>query len=194
MQKFWKKRLMAVGLAATLTFTQAAVVKKTEVQAAENTEIYVQPIEGYNSNSIRGVDVSSYLSLMDSFEEINKTITDTAKKVGFRDVKGNYLDKQGFFDLLAESGINYVRLRVWNNPYDSNGNGYGGGNNDLEKAKEMGRYATKAGMKVLIDFHFSDFWADPGKQKAPKEWSNYHRKPDRNARSRCGCRNGTDWQ
>ena len=47
-------------------------------------------------------------------------------------------------------------------------NGYGGGNNDIEKAKTIGKLATAAGMKVLIDFHYSDFWADPGKQQAPK--------------------------
>ena len=66
-----------------------------------------------------------------------------------------------------------MRIRVWNDPYDSNGNGYGGGNNDLEKAKKIGKWATDAGMKVLIDFHYSDVWADPGKQKAPKAWADY---------------------
>ena len=69
--------------------------------------------------------------------------------------------------------MNYIRIRVWNNPYDANGNGYGGGNNDLDKAVRMGQWATRAGMKVLIDFHYSDFWADPAKQQAPKAWSNY---------------------
>ena len=49
----------------------------------------------------------------------------------------------------------------------------GGGNNDLAKAKKIGKWATDAGMKVLIDFHYSDFWADPGKQKAPKAWAGY---------------------
>ena len=46
----------------------------------------------------------------------------------------------------------------------------GGGNNDIETAKKIGTWATKAGMRVLIDFHYSDFWADPSKQRAPKEW------------------------
>lgn len=48
-----------------------------------------------------------------------------------------------------------------------------GGNCDLDSAIEMGKRATKAGMKVLIDFHYSDFWADPGKQQAPKAWKDY---------------------
>ena len=71
---------------------------------------------------------------------------------------------------LSEAGVNYIRLRVWNDPYDENGNGYGGGNNDLPTAIELGRRATEYGMKVCIDFHYSDFWADPKRQHAPKAW------------------------
>ena len=68
---------------------------------------------------------------------------------------------------FAEAGVNYVRIRVWNHPYDKDGNGYGGGNNDIDTAVELGKRATKYGMKVCIDFHYSDFWADPNKQFAP---------------------------
>ena len=93
--------------------------------------------------------------------------------VKFRDWDGNIIDDQKFFDQLKEAGVNYIRIRVWNDPYNSDKKGYGGGNNDLEKAKIIGQWATKAGMKVLIDFHYSDFWADPAKQKAPKAWENY---------------------
>ena len=103
---------------------------------------------------------SSYVSLKDS-------------GAVFRDWDGNVIDDLTFFKQLEEAGVNYIRIRVWNNPYDSEGNGYGGGNNDLEKAKVIGKLATDAGMKVLIDFHYSDFWADPGKQKAPKAWESY---------------------
>ena len=120
-------------------------------------EINVKAID-LADDFIKGVDISSYISLVQS-------------GVTYKDANGNELDDQGFFDLLAASGINYVRLRVWNDPYDASGNGYGGGNNDLEKAITMGKLATNAGMKVLIDFHYSDFWADPAKQKAPKAWA-----------------------
>lgn len=74
------------------------------------------------------------------------------------------------FETLAQSGVNYIRLRVWNDPYDENGNGYGGGNNDLTTAMKLGVRATRYGMKVCIDFHYSDFWADPKRQHAPKAW------------------------
>ena len=66
--------------------------------------------------------------------------------------------------------MNYIRLRVWNDPYDENGNGYGGGNNDVATAITLGQRATQYGMKVCIDFHYSDFWADPKKQFVPKAW------------------------
>ncbi|MDE7258413.1 MAG: glycosyl hydrolase 53 family protein, partial [Lachnospiraceae bacterium] len=79
-------------------------------------------------------------------------------------------EEQDVFMTLAQSGVNYIRIRVWNDPYDENGNGYGGGNNDVPTAIELGRRATKYGMKVCIDFHYSDFWADPKRQHAPKAW------------------------
>lgn len=106
---------------------------------------------------MEGVDISSFASLIDS-------------GVTFYDFDGNELDEAGFFDLLADCGVNYVRIRVWNDPYDSEGNSYGGGNCDVDQAIRMGQWATEAGLKVAIDFHYSDFWADPGKQFAPKAW------------------------
>lgn len=107
---------------------------------------------------MEGVDISSYASLIDS-------------GVTFYDFDGNELDEVGFFELLADCGINYVRIRVWNDPYDSEGNSYGGGNCDVDTAIRIGQWATEAGLKVAIDFHYSDFWADPGKQYAPKAWA-----------------------
>lgn len=122
--------------------------------------IFVQKVNGLSEDFIKGVDVSSYISIRDS-------------GVTFKDWDGNVITDQQFFDQLKEAGINYVRIRVWNHPYDANGNGYGGGNNDLDKAKIIGKWATDAGMKVLIDFHYSDFWADPDKQQTPKAWAEY---------------------
>ena len=109
---------------------------------------------------ITGADLSSYISLRDS-------------GVQFKDENGNPLSDAEFFSYLKDGGTNWVRIRVWNDPYDGSGRGYGGGNNDLTKAKTIGKLATDAGMKVLIDFHYSDFWADPAKQSAPKAWQAY---------------------
>lgn len=124
--------------------------------------IYV-PFVTANEDFIRGTDVSSLLSVLNSGAR-------------FKDWDGNSLgetvEEQGanFMKLLADAGVNWVRLRVWNDPYDAQGHGYGGGNNDLDAAVTMGKWATDAGIRVLIDFHYSDFWADPAKQMVPKAW------------------------
>ena len=65
-------------------------------------------------------------------------------------------------------GINYIRIRIWNDPFDSEGHGYGGSNNDIETAVKIGKRATKYGMKILASYHYSDFYADPGSQIVPK--------------------------
>ena len=123
----------------------------------QDSEIYVEPIEGITDEFIRGVDISSYIAEKDS-------------GVKYYDFDGNELDDAGFFNFLADCGVNWVRIRVWNDPYNDEGMGYGGGNNDIEKAVAMGKLATNAGMRVLVDFHYSDFWADPAKQQVPKAW------------------------
>ncbi|MGN0341925.1 MAG: arabinogalactan endo-beta-1,4-galactanase [Roseburia sp.] len=120
----------------------------------EESSINVEAIPDISDDFIRGMDASSVLSLENS-------------GVTYYNYEG---DEQDVFMTLAESGVNYIRLRVWNDPYDENGNGYGGGNNDVDTAIELGRRATQYGMKVCIDFHYSDFWADPKRQHAPKAW------------------------
>lgn len=139
---------------SALTTAREALIPADIVDA----EIFVDKLD-LSEDFIKGVDISSY-------------VAEKQSGVVYRDFSGNPLDDAGFFRLLKESGVNWVRIRVWNNPYDTNGNGYGGGNNDLEKAKVMGKLATDAGLKVLIDFHYSDFWADPAMQAAPKGWKN----------------------
>ncbi|WP_017470790.1 glycoside hydrolase family 53 protein [Amphibacillus jilinensis] len=73
-------------------------------------------------------------------------------------------------EIMSDNGMNYVRLRLWVDPYDSQGNPYGGGTNDLETTIALAKRAKAEGMNILLDFHYSDFWADPGKQNKPKAW------------------------
>lgn len=123
-------------------------------QASEESEIFLAPIPDIADDFIRGMDASAVLA-------------EEKSGVTYYNFDGQ---EQDVFMTLAQSGVNYIRLRVWNDPYDENGNGYGGGNNDVPTAIELGRRATQYGMKVCIDFHYSDFWADPKKQFAPKAW------------------------
>ncbi len=115
--------------------------------------LYVKKAE-LSDDFILGMDVSSVISLENS-------------GVSYADADGV---KKDLFQILSENGINYIRVRVWNDPFDAQGRGYGGGNCGIETAEKIGRRAARYGMKLLVDFHYSDFWADPGKQQAPKAW------------------------
>lgn len=78
--------------------------------------------------------------------------------------------KKDALEILGDHGMNAVRLRLWVDPYDAAGNPYGGGTNDLATTISLAQRAKAQGMDVLLNFHFSDFWADPGKQNKPKAW------------------------
>ncbi|MDE7275879.1 MAG: glycosyl hydrolase 53 family protein, partial [Lachnospiraceae bacterium] len=112
---------------------------------AEEAGIYVEPIAGLSEDFIRGVDISSVL-------------VEEKSGVVYYNEAG---EEQDLFQTLAQNGVNYIRVRVWNDPFDENGNGYGGGNNDTAAAAEIGARAAKYGMKICVDYHYSDFWADP---------------------------------
>lgn len=151
------------GSAATDTIAEPAVsatVGTTDNTAfplpegPEESTIFVEPVDGISDDFYRGMDASAVLALENS-------------GVKYYNFDGK---EQDVFMTLAQAGVNYIRLRVWNDPYDENGNGYGGGNNDVATAIALGQRATKYGMKVCIDFHYSDFWADPKKQFVPKAW------------------------
>ena len=74
--------------------------------------------------------------------------------------------------ILKDHGFNYIRLRIFNSP--GRDSGYSPKKNfcDLEHTKQMAKRIKVAGMKFLLDFHYSDYWADPGKQYKPDAWKN----------------------
>ena len=120
----------------------------------EGNPLYVEKVENLPDDFIMGVDASSVISEEES----------GVKYYGFDG------SEQDVFKTLAENGVTHIRVRVWVCPYDENGNGYGGGNCDAEKAAEIGARAAEYGLRLIVDFHYSDFWADPGKQMVPKAW------------------------
>ena len=81
--------------------------------------------------------------------------------------------------ILKDNGVNYIRLRIWNDPYNEKGETYGGGDSTVDNGLKIGKEAAKYGMKVLVDFHYSDFWADPAKQILPKAWQKDANDPDK---------------
>ena len=121
---------------------------------------YVKKVHNMPDNFIIGMDSSSVLSLEES---------------GVKYYDFNETEPKDLFVILKNHGINTVRIRIWVDPWtapDGDGvkHGYGGGNVDIDRAVEIGKRVTAAGMKVLANFHYSDFWADPGRQLAPKAW------------------------
>ena len=73
------------------------------------------------------------------------------------------------FKILKDHGINTIRLRAWVNPSDDKINGHC----STEETVAMALRAKKWGMRVMIDLHYSDSWADPSKQKKPKAWEGH---------------------
>lgn len=103
----------------------------------------------------------------------------TAKRI--YDRGGRYYNREGneqsLFQILKDGGVNYVRLRLWHDPYnyyEEGGEakvlGYGGGYCDLDNVTWMAHEAKAAGLSFYLDFHMSDFWSDPSKQVIPKAW------------------------
>ncbi|MDZ4714119.1 MAG: beta-galactosidase GalA [Cytophagales bacterium] len=91
-----------------------------------------------------------------------------AKGIKFSD---NGIEKDAI-EILKDHGFNYVRLRIFNNPAQPEGYSPQKGFCDLDNTKKMAARVKAAGMKLLLDFHYSDYWADPGKQYKPATWKN----------------------
>ncbi len=81
--------------------------------------------------------------------------------------------EKDILEIMKEHDVDTIRVRLWNDPKSPEGEPYGAGNNDLQTAIEIGKRVTDAGLGVLLNFHYSDFWADPGKQYKPKAWADY---------------------
>jgi arabinogalactan endo-1,4-beta-galactosidase len=173
--------------------TQNPVIPGTPGVEASN--VWVQKVNNLSSDFAMGVDISSVLA-------------GEAVGVTYRDEQGAVKD---IFDILADAGVNYIRVRVWVDPHvrqwdkDNKalqgwfwqitqgkgsggtyaltnpddwkiGAGYGAGNADAENARKIGERMvasnarTGKNLKMLVNFHYSDFWGDPGTQIRPKAW------------------------
>jgi beta-galactosidase len=86
--------------------------------------------------------------------------------VKFSDDKG----QRDAIEILKDHGFNYIRLRIFNDPARDSGYSPGKGFCDLAHTLEMAKRVKAAGLQFLLDFHYSDYWADPGKQFKPAAW------------------------
>ena len=160
MKKTWIALLLLPALLlAACGGAAAQTQEKTESpeESAETVEssLYVKKVEDLPEDFILGMDVSSL-------------IAEEQSGVRYFDFDG---EEKDLLEILAENGVTHIRVRVWNEPYDEEGRGFGGGNCDIDKALAIGQRAAQYGLKLIVDFHYSDFWADPGKQMAPRAWA-----------------------
>lgn len=105
---------------------------------------------------IKGMDLSTLIEL----EELGAKYYDDGRETDLLEIMKKY-------------DVDTIRIRLWNDPFSPAGEPYGAGTNDLKTSLAIAKKATDAGFGVLLNFHYSDFWADPGKQIKPKAWENY---------------------
>lgn len=103
---------------------------------------------------LKGMDMSTLIEM----EECGARYFDEGRE---RDV----------LEIMRAHDISMIRLRLYLDPKDEAGNSYGAGHNDLATMLQIGKRVTEAGFSVLLNLHYSDFWADPGKQIKPKAWA-----------------------
>lgn len=104
----------------------------------------------------KGMDISTLLEV---------------EKCGGRFYDGG--EAEDVFAILKRYDVNAVRIRLWNDPYSEDGKPYGAGTNDLASVITLSKRAKEKGFDILLNFHYSDFWADPGKQFIPKAWKGF---------------------
>ena len=102
-----------------------------------------------------GIDVSTY------FDELNH---------GARYFEGDREVQP--LSLFRANGVDIMRIRLWVDPKSEDGTPYLGGNCDLDNFLRLAEIAVNRGYKIMLDFHYSDFWCDPAKQIVPKSWQN----------------------
>lgn len=117
-------------------------------------KVKIKKLATMANNTIRGADVSSSQVLKNA-------------GVKFYNFNGK---QEPLLKILHDNGVNYIRIRVWNDPKNAAGKYYGGGDNDVATGLKIAKEAKKYHLKVLLDLHYSDLWADPAQQLVPKQW------------------------
>lgn len=144
----WAAKTLTVQLAAGINTVLLAARTSAGLANIDYLEAAATPDTG-ESGIMQGADVSTGQRAADL----------NAKYYYASGVQGDPLD------ILKSVGVNYVRLRIWNNPRS--------GYNNKNKVLQYARTVKAKGLKLMVDFHYSDTWADPGKQFKPAAWSGH---------------------
>ncbi|MGH2645990.1 MAG: glycoside hydrolase family 53 protein [Ginsengibacter sp.] len=137
-----------IGISISFSCKKNSDTSRPRTDTLPNDTIpHVDTLPANNTFFAKGADVS-WLTQMES------------QGLNFYDKSGTQKD---LFQILKDEGMNSIRLRIWVNPP-------GNYNNTADVVSKAIR-AKNAGMKIMIDFHYSDTWADPGHQEKPATWS-----------------------
>jgi arabinogalactan endo-1,4-beta-galactosidase len=152
----WADQWLQVAVSTYADGNSCTVALHTEAAGGEWTNFDdVELTPGQVSLSVRGADVSS----LTKSEDYGGQYFDD-----FRRPNACHRDESAL-EILENHGATHVRVRVWVDPAD--------GYHDRAEARSMARRAREAGLQVLADLHYSDTWADPGKQIKPAAWASY---------------------
>lgn len=138
--------------------------KNNEVTLTDYETLSIAPVNTtLGSDYIRGIDASEVKAL---------------EELGIKFYDSDNVEKD-VFTILKNHGVNWIRLRIWNDYTVAENDSWGPyGFNNLERTINMAQRAVKNDMKILLDFHYSDNWADPSKQYIPEMWKSYVEEKD----------------
>ena len=167
--------VISITACSEITYPENLAVKPGSVAGKTFTEyedLNIQPVAASLSEEyMRGVDASEVKAL---------------EECGIKFYDSDNTEKD-VFEIFANHGVNWVRLRIWNDytvamdsTYGNLGSAYWApyGWNNLSRTIAMAKRAKAHGLKILLDFHYSDTWADPSKQFLPEMWSDYKDNPE----------------
>jgi len=158
MQKTQFKQLLFTGRILLISFLFGGILCNCTSAEAEPT------LTDYGTVSVPSVDATLSDSFMRGFDasEIRQA---EEKGITFYDEDNTAKDP---LVILKEHGVNWIRLRIWNSPSEKDP-----GACNYERTLNVAKRAKALGLKLLLDFHYSDTWADPGHQQIPAAWENY---------------------
>ena len=138
--------------------------KETGKSKSESSEIVAgdTKVTVKDGDFLRGFDASS----VDYYETVGRQ-GNTSNVIRWKDTDGT---EKEFFEILALHGVNAIRLRIWNEPSQKVDGTLPDGDNTLERTIRMAKRVKAHGFKFMLDFHYSDTWADPGQQFVPRAW------------------------
>jgi arabinogalactan endo-1,4-beta-galactosidase len=166
---------------ASSAATSSTAVSSTATSSSSSSSVDHGPFVTYTVGDTTNSEVHDYSNIIVN-TPTNALSSDFAYGVDcsvvheIESLGGRYYGEDGkeedIFKILAAEGCNYARFRLWVDPYnETTGAAYGGGTNDLRTDLYLAKRAQDAGLKVMIDFHYSDFWADPSHYYVPKAWA-----------------------